>query len=66
MTPERGEEIYQEGARAEYNKHISDYSPVNQRKVTLAGYQSLIDAVRQETDKEWAMKLLIKVAEDSK
>lgn len=62
MTPERAQEIYHEGCNVEYRKHQADYTPVNQNKVTLAGFQAVINAVRSEAtaevDNEYARKLL--------
>lgn len=66
MTPEEAENIDFSARSVEYNKHKDNYEPVIQRQVRMAGYQALIDAVRAETDKEWALKLLSNVAKDSK
>ena len=62
MTPERAQEIYHEGCNVEYRKHQDNYTPVNQNKVTLAGFQAVIDAAKAEAtaevDNEYARKLL--------
>jgi len=58
MTPERAQEIYIEGGNVEYRKHQADYTPVNQHKVTMAGFKAVIDAVTKEVDNGYAEKLL--------
>lgn len=58
MTPIDAQEIYHKGCKEEYAKHVADYSPVNQSKVVLAGFQAVIDAVTREVDNEYAMKLI--------
>lgn len=60
MTPEQAESIDLAARKAEYRKHCDNYTPVNQRKVILAGYQAVIDAVRRECDVEFAMRYLEK------
>ena len=62
MTPEEAQDIYFKAYQIEYQKHRDSFTPVIQDKVNLAAYQSLIDAVRAETDREWAMKLLTQVS----
>ena len=58
MTPEQAQAIYTAGCNVEYRKHQADYTPVNQHKVTLAGFQAVIDAVTAEVDNEYARKLV--------
>lgn len=58
MTPEQASDIYQAARMAEYRKHQANYTPVNQRKTILAGFQAVIDAVRREVDAEYAMRYL--------
>jgi len=57
-TPEHAEEIYHQACKREFDKHMHDYSPVNQRKGIMAGFQSVIDAVTQEIDTDWAKRFL--------
>ena len=57
MTPEQAQDIYHAACTKEFNKHMHDYSPVNQRKGILAGFQALIDAVTSEVDLEYANKM---------
>lgn len=58
MTPEQAQDIYHEAGRAEYIKHQRDYSPVNQKKVILAGFGAVIDAVANEIHTDYALKYL--------
>lgn len=58
MTPEQAEEIYHQACKREFDKHMHDYSPVNQRKGILAGFQAVIDAVSKEVDTDWAKRFL--------
>lgn len=58
MTPEQAQEIYHDAAMVEYEKHRSNYDPVNQQKVALAGFQGVIDAVTAEIDIDYAKKYL--------
>lgn len=58
MTPEQASDIYQAARMAEYRKHQANYTPVNQRKTILAGFQAVIDAARREVDAEYAMRYL--------
>jgi len=58
MTPEQAEDIYHEACKKEFYKHMHDYSPVNQRKGILAGFQAVIDAVTSEIDLDYANKMM--------
>lgn len=58
MTPEQAQDIYHDARIAEYQRHLSDYTPVNQRATILAGFQAVIDAVTREVDTEYALRLL--------
>jgi len=58
MTPEKAQEIYIAGGAVEYEKHRAAYSPVNQNKVVMAGYQAVIDAVANEIHTDYAKKYL--------
>lgn len=58
MTPEQAQAIFYEAAQAEYQRHSHNYTPVNQQKVQLAGYQAIIDAVTAEVDKDLADRYL--------
>lgn len=58
LTPEQAQTIYHEASMVEYRKYQSDYQPVNQKKVILAGFQAVIDAVINEQIKEQAEKYL--------
>ena len=58
MTPEQAQEIYHDAAMIEYDKHRSNYDPVNQQKVALAGFQGVIDAVMTEIHMDYAKKYL--------
>lgn len=58
MTPEQASDIYQAARMAEYRKHQANYTPVNQRKTVLAGFQAVIDAVTREVDTSYAKQLL--------
>lgn len=58
MTPKEARDIYHKGRMAEYFKHVGNYTPVNQELTELAGFQAVIDAVTQEVDTGYAMKLL--------
>jgi len=48
MTPEEAMEIDFKARAIEYQKHCDNYTPVNQKKVMLAGYAAVIEAVKQE------------------
>ena len=58
MAPEKAQEIYYAACAIEYAKHRAAYSPVNQQKVILAGFQSVIDVVAKEIHTEYAEKYL--------
>ena len=61
MTPEQAQEIYHAARVNAYETVKSDYSPLNQQKVILAGFQAVIDAVTNEVDMEYVKKLLAQV-----
>lgn len=58
MTPEEAESIYIDGCNAEYKNHQANYDPVNQKKVTLAGFAAVIEAVEQEQTVKFVHKYL--------
>lgn len=58
MTPEEAQEIYHAASLIEYEKHRNSYSPVNQQKVNLAGYQAIIEAVENEQTIKFVSKYL--------
>ncbi len=58
MTPEEAQDIYHAAATVEYEKHRNSYSPVNQQKVNLAGYQAIIEAVENEQTVRFVNKYL--------
>jgi len=64
MTPEQAEDIYHEACKREFNKHMHDYTPVNQRKGILAGFQAVIEAVTSEIDLEYANKMMNSMLKD--
>ena len=64
MTPEQAEDIYHEACKREFNKHMHDYTPVNQRKGILAGFQAVIEAVTSEIDLEYANKMMNTMLKD--
>jgi hypothetical protein len=65
MTPEQAEDIYHEACKREFNKHMHDYTPVNQRKGILAGFQAVIDEVTKEIDNDYANRTLLMAKFDS-
>lgn len=58
MTPEQAEEIYHAAAANEYADFKKDYTPVNQRRVRMAGFAAVISAVTSEIDKKYAINYL--------
>lgn len=56
MTPEEAQGIYHKACKVEYYKHVADYSPVNQNKVTLAGFRGVIEAVQEECTVDFVHK----------
>ena len=54
MTPQKAQDIYHDACMAEYHQHRAEYNPVNQRKVVMAGFQAVIDAVTKELDTQYA------------
>ena len=60
MTPEQAENIDFAARKIEADKHMANYSPVNQRKVILAGYKAVIDAVTEEVQEQETIKFVHK------
>lgn len=58
MTPEQAQEIFHAARMVEYRKHQANYTPVNQHKTEMAGFQAVIDAVTREVDIGYAKQLL--------
>lgn len=57
MTPEEAQSLYYQSVRLKYREFVESNEPVKQRECDLAGFKAVIDAVRKETDIEWATKL---------
>lgn len=58
MSPEEAMEIDLKARQTEYQRHCDDYTPVNQRKVILAGYAAIIEALEEEQTVKFVNKYL--------
>lgn len=58
MTPEEVEKVYYEAYAKAFNDTETGVKPLDQHQVRMKGWQAVIDAIKSESDTEWAKRYL--------